>query len=328
MRVLVAGGAGYIGSHTCKALAEAGHTPIVYDNLDVGHKWAVKWGDFELGNINDPATLTAVMRRHRPEAIMNFAAFAYVDESNRDSIRYYRNNVAGMLTLIEAMQANDVRSMVFSSSCATYGVPSCLPIGESQPQGPTNPYGRSKLMGEVILQDACAAHGIGAVALRYFNAAGADAKGEIGEEHDPEPHLIPLVLQAAAELRPNVTVFGADYDTKDGTCIRDYVHVTDLASAHVAALSMCEPGRFSAYNLGSGRGSSISDVIGQARWITGKRIAVTTTVRRPGDPPNLVADVSLARTALKWSPVHSDLGNIVQTAWRWMTNHRNKVIDG
>jgi len=328
MRVLVAGGAGYIGSHTCKALAEAGHTPIVYDNLDVGHKWAVKWGDFELGNINDPATLTAVMRRHRPEAIMNFAAFAYVGESNRDSTRYYRNNVAGMLTLIEAMQANDVRSMVFSSSCATYGVPSCLPIGESQPQGPTNPYGRSKLMGEMILRDACAAHGIGAVALRYFNAAGADAKGEIGEEHDPEPHLIPLVLQAAAELRSNVTVFGADYDTKDGTCIRDYVHVTDLASAHVAALSMCEPGRFSAYNLGSGRGSSISDVIGQARWITGKRIAVTTTVRRPGDPPNLVADVSLARTALKWSPVHSDLVNIVQTAWRWMTNHRNKVIDG
>jgi UDP-arabinose 4-epimerase len=326
MRVLVPGGAGYIGSHTCKALAQSGHTPIVYDNLRTGHRWAVKWGTFEPGDINDSATLTAVMRRHRPDAVINFAALAYVGESNSEPTLYYRNNVAGILTLIETMNANDVGSIVFSSSCATYGVPASLPIVETQPQEPINPYGRSKLMGEMILRDACAAHGLGAVALRYFNAAGADAEGETGEEHDPETHLIPLVLQAAAELRPNITVFGDNYDTQDGTCIRDYVHVTDLASAHVAALSVCEPGRFAAYNLGTGRGSSINEVIGQARENTGKRIAVTTAARRAGDPPALVADASLARTALKWSPVHSDPGNIIQTAWLWMTDHRKRVI--
>lgn len=326
MRVLVPGGAGYIGSHTCKALAQAGHTPIVYDNLRTGHRWAVKWGAFELGDINDSATLTAVMRRHQPAAVINFAALAYVGESNSEPTLYYRNNVAGILTLIETMRANDVGSIVFSSSCATYGVPASLPIVETQPQEPINPYGRSKLMGEMILRDACAAHGLGAVALRYFNAAGADAEGETGEEHNPETHLIPLVLQAAAELRPNITVFGDNYDTQDGTCIRDYVHVTDLASAHVAALSVCEPGRFAAYNLGTGRGSSINEVIGQARENTGMRIAVMTAARRAGDPPALVADASLARTALKWSPVHSDLGNIIQTAWLWMTDHRKRLI--
>jgi UDP-arabinose 4-epimerase len=326
MRVLVPGGAGYIGSHTCKALAQGGHTPIVYDNLRTGHRWAVKWGAFELGDINDSATLTSVMRRHRPAAVINFAALAYVGESNSEPTLYYRNNVAGLLTLLETMHANDVCSIVFSSSCATYGVPASLPIVETQPQEPVNPYGRSKLMGEMILRDACAAHGLGAVALRYFNAAGADAQGETGEEHDPETHLIPLVLQAAAELRPNITVFGDNYDTQDGTCIRDYVHVTDLASAHVAALSVCEPGGFAAYNLGTGRGSSINDVIDQARENTGKRIAVMTAARRAGDPPTLVADVSLARTALKWSPVHSDLGNIIQTAWLWMTDHRKRVV--
>ncbi|SEP49531.1 UDP-L-arabinose 4-epimerase [Rhodospirillales bacterium URHD0017] len=328
MRVLVVGGAGYIGSHACKALAEAGHMPVVYDNLRIGHKWAVKWGPLEPGEINDAATLTAVMRRHRPDAVMNFAAYAYVGESNNEPTRYYRNNVGGMLTLIEVMQANDVRFIVFSSSCATYGVPSSLPIGEAQEQKPINPYGRSKLMGEMMLRDACAAYGLGAVALRYFNAAGADAEGSIGEEHDPEPHLIPLVLQAAAERRPNITVFGDDYDTDDGTCIRDYVHVTDLAWAHVAALAICEPGRFSAYNLGTGKGCSINELIGQARSVTGKRIAMTTAPRRAGDPPNLVADSSAARTALKWSPVHSDMGNIIETAWRWMTDHRNKAIGG
>lgn len=328
MRVLVPGGAGYIGSHTCKALALAGHTPIAYDNLRTGHRWAAKWGAFELGDINDAATLDQVMRRHKPDAVINFAALAYVGESNKEPILYYRNNVAGMVTLLETMRANDVGSIVFSSSCATYGVPTRLPIVETERQDPINSYGRSKLMGEMILRDACAAHGLAAVALRYFNAAGADPDGDCGEEHDPETHLVPLVLQAAAGLRSDIAVFGNDYDTEDGTCIRDYVHVTDLASAHVAALSASQLGKFAAYNLGTGRGSSISEVITRAREITGKRISVTTAARRPGDPPALVADAARARAELKWAPIHSDPDSIIQSAWLWMTAHRKSAIGG
>ena len=326
MRVLVAGGAGYIGSHTCKALAQAGHVPIVYDNLRTGHAWAVKWGPLEEGDLNDAAALASAMRRHRPEAVINFAALAYVGESMKEPTLYYRANVAGMITLLETMRAEGVGSIVFSSTCATYGVPSRLPIVETMGQNPINTYGRSKLMAEEILRDACAAHGVAAIALRYFNAAGADPDGELGEEHDPEPHLIPLVLQAALGNQPKVSVFGTDYDTPDGTCIRDYIHVTDLASAHVAALSACRPGQFSAYNLGSGRGASINEVIGRARDITGKPIAANAEARRPGDPPILVADASLARTALNWSPRHSDLSNIIENAWSWMTKHRTRAM--
>ncbi len=328
MRVLVPGGAGYIGSHTCKALAQAGHTPIAYDNLRTGHRWAAKWGAFELGDINDAATLNQVMRRHKPDAVINFAALAYVGESNKEPTLYYRNNVAGMVTLLETMRSNDVGSIVFSSSCATYGVPTRLPIVETERQDPISSYGRSKLMGEMILRDACAAHGLAAVALRYFNAAGADPDGDCGEEHDPETHLVPLVLQAAAGLRSDIAVFGNDYDTEDGTCIRDYVHVTDLASAHVAALSASQLGKFAAYNLGTGRGSSISEVITRAREITGKRISVTTAPRRPGDPPALVADAARARAELKWAPIHSDPDSIIQSAWLWMTAHRKSAIGG
>jgi UDP-arabinose 4-epimerase len=327
MRVLVPGGAGYIGSHTCKALALAGHIPIAYDNLRTGHRWAAKWGPLELGDINDTATLNEVMRRHKPDAVINFAALAYVGESNREPTLYYRNNVAGMVTLVETMRSNDVGSIVFSSSCATYGVPTRLPIIETERQEPINPYGRSKLMGEMILRDACAAHGLAAVALRYFNAAGADPDGDCGEEHAPETHLVPLVLQAAAGLRPNVAVFGGDYDTEDGTCIRDYVHVTDLASAHVAALSASRPGKFAAYNLGTGTGSSINQVITRAREITGKRISVMNAPRRPGDPPALVADAARARAELKWAPSHSDPDRIIQSAWLWMTAHRKSAIN-
>ena len=326
MRVLVAGGAGYIGSHTCKALAQAGHVPIVYDNLHTGHAWAVKWGAFEQGDINDSAALDAAMRRHRPDAIINFAALAYVGESNKEPTLYYRNNVAGMLTLLEAMRANDVGTIVFSSSCATYGIPERLPIVEGLPQAPISPYGRSKLMGEHILRDACVAHGVAAIALRYFNAAGADGDGEVGEEHDPETHLIPLVLQAAAGMRPDIAIFGTDYDTPDKTCIRDYIHVTDLAAAHVAALSACKPGQFAAYNLGAGHGVSINDVISRARTITGRPIVARAEARRPGDPPVLVADAALAHQALDWKPGHSGLDNIVTTAWRWMTEHRKTVL--
>jgi UDP-arabinose 4-epimerase len=326
MRVLVAGGAGYIGSHTCKALAAAGHTPIAYDNLHTGHRWAVKWGPFEQGDLNDAAALAATLKKHKPEAVINFAALAYVGESNQEPTLYYRNNVAGMVSLLEAMRAHDVANIVFSSSCATYGVPARLPITEDMPQNPINPYGRTKLVGEMMLRDACAAYGVAAVALRYFNAAGADAGGEIGEEHDPETHLIPLVLQAAAGKIAKISIFGTDYPTEDGTCIRDYIHVTDLAAAHVAALTACRPGKFAAYNLGTGTGASIEEVLGCARQITRKPIPAAKEGRRPGDPPVLVADPSLARSALKWTPVHSSLDNIVSTAWAWMTEHRARAV--
>jgi len=326
VRVLVTGGAGYIGSHTCKALAEAGHVPIVYDNLHTGHAWAVKWGVLERGDLNDAATLGAAMKRHRPEAVINFAALAYVGDSTREPTLYYRVNVGGLLTLVETMRVHGVGTMVFSSSCATYGVPAHVPIAEDAPQAPISPYGRTKLMGETILRDACAAHGLAAVALRYFNAAGADAAGELGEEHHPETHLIPLVLQAAAGQRPDISVFGTDYDTPDGTCIRDYIHVTDLAAAHVAALAACKPGAFAAYNLGTGKGASIDEVIAYARRLTNRQIAVARGPRRAGDPPVLVADASRAKTGLTWTPAHSDPENIIRTAWAWMNEHRTRAM--
>ncbi|SKA15113.1 UDP-L-arabinose 4-epimerase [Enhydrobacter aerosaccus] len=327
MRVLVAGGAGYIGSHTCKALAEAGHTPIVYDSFHTGHDWAVRWGPLEHGDINDGAGLSAAIRKHRPEAVINFAALAYVGESNTEPTKYYRSNVGGMITLLETMRAHDIGTMVFSSSCATYGVPAHLPIVESTRQDPINPYGRSKRMGEEILRDACAAHGLAAIALRYFNAAGADADGDLGEEHDPETHLIPLVLQAASGVRSHISIFGTDYETQDGTCVRDYVHVADLAAAHVAALSVCQKGQFGAYNLGTGQGASINQVIERAREITGRPIKAVAEGRRPGDPPVLVADASLARTALQWTPTQSGLDNVIETAWRWMSDYRERRIE-
>lgn len=322
MRVLVAGGAGYIGSHTCKALAGAGHQPIVYDNLHTGHPWAVKWGPFVKGDLNDAARLGETLKEHKVEAVINFAALAYVGESNVEPTRYYRANVGGMITLLETMRMHDVGSIVFSSSCATYGVPERLPIVEGLRQDPINPYGRTKLMGEQILRDACTAHGLGAIALRYFNAGGADPDGELGEEHDPETHLIPLVLQAAHGTRPSISVFGRDYETPDGTCIRDYVHVTDLANAHVAALTRCRAGEFQAYNLGGGQGVSIAEVIARARVLTGREIRAIDAPRRAGDPPVLVADIALARQALDWEPKHSGIDEVIRTAWSWMTKAR------
>ena len=230
--VLVTGGAGYIGSHACKALSQAGYLPVTYDNLVYGHEWAAKWGPLEQGDILDRARLEEVMNRYSPKAVMHFAAFAYVGESVTDPGKYYRNNVLGSLTLLEAMRGHDVRHLVFSSTCATYGIPDSLPIQENAPQNPINPYGASKLFVERMLKDFEAAHGISSIALRYFNAAGADPDNEIGESHDPETHLIPLVLDAASGRRSDVTIFGTDYPTPDGTCIRDYIHVSDLADAH------------------------------------------------------------------------------------------------
>jgi UDP-arabinose 4-epimerase len=328
VRVLVTGGAGYIGSHTCKVLAEAGHTPIVYDNLRTGHAWAVKWGPFEYGDINDFGCLSDAMQRHRPDAVINFAALAYVGESVTRPDFYYQTNVTGMIVLLQAMRAHGVGSIVFSSSCATYGVPTGVPISEEMPQNPINPYGRTKRMAEEIMRDVCAAYGLGGIALRYFNAAGADPAGELGEEHEPETHLIPLVLQVAAGQRDHISVFGTDYNTPDGTCIRDYVHVTDLATAHVSAVSKCQPGEFAAYNLGTGRGSSIAEVIAHVRAVTGKEIAVQHGPRRPGDPPALVADARRAKEILGWRPAHSDIDKVISDAWAWMTIHRARLPAG
>ena len=328
MRILVAGGAGFIGSHACKALAAAGHTPIALDNLHAGHRWAVKWGPLVEADLDDPAALSAAFATHRPEAVLHFAAYAYVGESNAKPLAYYRNNVTGTLNLLEAMHRHDVTRIVFSSSCATYGVLGTEPITETARQDPINPYGRSKLMGEMMLADACASHGFSAVSLRYFNAAGADADGELGEEHDPETHLIPLALQAARDGSAPLSIFGTDYPTPDGTCVRDYIHVTDLAAAHVAAMAAWRPGTYAAYNLGSGTGHSIREVLHAVHRVTGKPVPATDRPRRPGDAPVLVADASRAREALGWTPRHSQLDNIIATAWAWMTRHRDKVADG
>jgi UDP-arabinose 4-epimerase len=316
--VLVTGGAGYIGSHACKALAHAGYTPISFDNLVYGHRWAARWGPLEEGDINDRARLDAVIATWRPSAVLHFAAYAYVGESVTDPGKYYRNNVAGTLTLLEALRDHGITRLIFSSTCATYGLPLEIPIPETHPQNPINPYGASKLMIERMLADFEVAHSLRSIALRYFNAAGADPDGEIGEAHDPETHLIPLVLDAAAGRRPTITVFGDDYATPDGTCIRDYIHVTDLADAHVLALQALERGGASdAFNLGNGQGFSVREVIDHARRITGRDIPVTIGPRRPGDPPRLVGDATRARKILGWQPRYADLDAIVKTAWAW-----------
>jgi len=316
--VLVTGGAGYIGSHACKALSRAGYLPITYDNLVYGHEWAVKWGPFERGNVLDRGRLDDVLSRYKPEAVMHFAAFAYVGESVIDPGKYYRNNAMGSLTLLEAARDHAVNRFVFSSTCATYGIPDSLPIREDAPQNPINPYGASKLFVERMLKDFDTADGIRSVALRYFNASGADLDNEIGECHDPETHLIPLVLDAASGNRAHVTIFGTDYPTPDGTCIRDYIHVSDLADAHVKALQALEQGMPSAvYNLGNGRGFSVREVINAVERITKLDVPAKIGDRRPGDPAVLVSDAVKAREGLGWQPLITDLDNIVSSAWAW-----------
>jgi UDP-arabinose 4-epimerase len=316
--ILVTGGAGYIGSHACKALAQAGYTPIAYDNLVYGHREAVRWGPLEVADIADRARLDAVIAQYRPEAVMHFAAYAYVGESVQDPAKYYRNNVAGTLTLLEALVHHGIRHIVFSSTCATYGIPERTPIDEDHPQHPINPYGASKLMIERMLQDFDAAYALRSVSLRYFNAAGADPDGEIGEDHDPETHLIPLALQAALGQREALQVFGTDYPTPDGSCIRDYIHVTDLAQAHVQALDyLANGGVTTALNLGTGRGHSVLEVIEAARKVTGRDIPVVHTDRRPGDPPVLTAGAARAHSVLGWQPRYNNLAEILGHAWAW-----------
>jgi UDP-arabinose 4-epimerase len=316
-RVLVTGGAGYIGSHACKALFNAGYQPIAFDSLEYGHSWAAKWGPLEVGNILDTTKLSETIRQYRPIAVMHFAAYAYVGESVSHPLKYYRNNVQGSLSLLDAMRQNDLDMLIFSSSCATYGVPDIVPILETQDQRPINPYGRTKLMVEQILRDASDACGLRSVSLRYFNAAGADPDGMIGEDHEPETHLIPQVIDAALGLRPPVSIFGNDYDTPDGTCIRDYVHVVDLAEAHVLALRyLIEGGKTAAFNLGNGLGASVSEVINTVERVVGRPVPFTIQPRRPGDAPRLVGDVSAAG-CLGWRAQRSDLETIVRDAVDW-----------
>jgi UDP-glucose-4-epimerase GalE len=319
VHVLVTGGAGYIGSHTAKTLAQAGFETVVLDNLQRGHREAVKWGPLVQADLGDRSALDRVFTQYPIEAVLHFAAFAYVGESMQSPELYFRNNLVNTLSLLEAMHARGVKKLVFSSTCATYGNPQQIPITESHPQRPVNPYGESKLMVERLLHWWDAVYGLRSVALRYFNAAGADPEGELGENHTPETHLIPLVISAAMGRSKAVDIFGTDYDTPDGTAIRDYLHVTDLATAHLAALRYLEGGGAStAINLGTGQGHSVREVASMVERVSGQKVPVREIGRRAGDPACLIADASKAGDLLKWSPRHSSLEEIVQTAWIWI----------
>lgn len=316
--ILVTGGAGYVGSHACKALAGAGWRPITYDNLVNGHSASVRWGPFEHGDILDRTRLDEVIARHRPAAILHFAAFAYVRESIAQPAKYFRNNVQGSLNLLEAAKDAGVRKLVYSSSCAVFGAPAVNPIAEDAPKSPLSPYGASKLMVEMMLQDFGRAHDLAWTALRYFNAAGCDPDGELGEQHAPETHVIPLALAAAAGEQPRFVIHGSDYETPDGTCVRDYVHVSDLAEAHVRALELMESGRGAgALNLGVGRGYSVREVLDTVRRVTGRETPCAVGPRQPGDPPILVSDPRRAARVLGWEPQMPELAEIVRTAWEW-----------
>jgi UDP-glucose-4-epimerase GalE len=321
--VLVTGGAGYIGSHACKILARAGYQPVVFDNLSRGHRQAVRWGPLVEGDLADRERLVMALQTHSVSAVVHFAAFAYVGESVADPALYYRNNLAGTLSLLEAMRAARVDKIVFSSTCATYGIPEGIPIRETAPQLPVNPYGETKLAIERALRWYGEAYDLRSVSLRYFNAAGADSEGEIGERHEPETHLVPLVLQAALGQRSHIDIYGSDYPTADGTAIRDYIHVEDLAEAHLRALEHLSAGRESAaLNLGTGRGHSVREVITAAEAVSGRAVPWRNAARRAGDPPVLVADPSLAAKRLGWRARHSDLHTIIGTALAW---HESRI---
>ena len=323
--ILVTGGAGYVGAHACKALAKRGYRPIAYDNLVYGHEAAVKWGPLEIGDIADRARLDAVIAQYRPQALMHFAAFTYVGESVADPGKYYRNNVAGTLSLLEALRDHGIGKMVFSSTAAVYGTPDMVPIGEAAAKAPINPYGLSKWTSEQMIADFGAAHGLRSAVLRYFNAAGADPDGELGECHDPESHLIPLAMQAVTGHGPALTLFGDDYPTPDGTCIRDYIHVADLANAHVQALEQLDHrDGADAFNLGTGHGVSVREVLDAVGRAAGKPVPHSIGPRRAGDPAELVSDPGKANRELGWKPAMSDLDTIVDTAWAWH-NRKDKV---
>ena len=318
--ILVAGGAGYIGSHTCLDLFSKGFRPIVYDNLSNGHAEFVKWGPLEIGDIRDRKRLDDVLQQYKPQAIIHFAAAIEVGESVRDPSGYYDNNVVGTITLLRAAQAAGIDKIVFSSTCATYGVPSSIPMKEAHPQLPINPYGRSKLIVEQILQDLDRYQGFRSFILRYFNAAGADPEGRIGEWHSPETHAIPIAMDAALGRRSHFQVLGTDYDTRDGSCVRDFVHVRDLADAHTRAVEhLLNKGTNHALNLGTGHGTTVKELLETVRHVTGRNFDIRYGARREGDSPALVADNALARETIGWSPRH-DLQSIIETAWNWHSN--------
>ena len=315
--ILIIGGAGYIGSHVDLYLRDHEYQTIVVDSIDRGHRDAVRHCDFIKVDIRDSISLNNVFSENKISAVMHFAAYAYVGESVHEPLKYYNNNLGGMISLLECMQHHNVNKLIFSSTCATYGNPNYLPIDEKHPQKPVNPYGWSKLMAEQIMSDCDAAWGLKTVALRYFNAAGEDPQGRAHERHDPETHLIPLVLHAAADPTKEIQIFGTDYDTPDGTCIRDYIHVTDLAQAHVLALEyLLKGGESQVYNLGNGTGYSVREVIDAAKRVTGKEIVVRECPRRPGDPPALVGSADKIIKELGWKQTIPNLEDIIRTAWR------------
>lgn len=316
--ILIVGGAGYIGSHINKKLSKQGYETVVFDNLSYGHADFVKWGQFHQGDLGNIDDIRGVFKKYPIDAVMHFAAFTYVGESVEDPQKYYQNNLCNTLNLLQVMIEEDVKYLVFSSTCATYGEPEVIPITEKHPQNPINPYGKAKLMVEQVLDDYSHAYGLKYVLLRYFNAAGADPEAEIGELHNPETHLIPLIMDVASDIREKIQIYGTDYPTPDGTCIRDYIHVVDLADAHIKALEYLQGnGESDAFNLGNGQGFSVKHVIETAKKITGKEIKAEEVERRPGDPPVLIGSSDKAKEMLGWDPKYHELSYIIETAWKW-----------
>jgi len=326
MKILVVGGAGYIGSHMVKMLHDSGSQVITFDNLSSGFRDAVLGGEFVQGDLADISAIDKVFQQYEPEAVMHFASYIQVGESVQHPDKYYLNNFTNTLNLLNAMVKHDVKNFIFSSTAAVFGEPEYIPIDEAHPKAPLNPYGRSKWMVEQVLADYEHAYGLKSVCLRYFNAAGADPSALLGERHEPETHLIPLVLQAISGKRPHISVFGRDYDTPDGTCIRDYIHIVDLCSAHLLALKqLTADGVSKRFNLGNGAGFSVQEVISVAEQVTGKKVKVIDAPRRDGDPARLVADATLAKNTLGWMPIYADLATIIQHAWAWETKVRQSV---
>jgi UDP-glucose 4-epimerase len=322
MKILVVGGAGYVGSHCVRRLLDNGHSVTVYDDLSAGHREAIaERATLVVGDVGDQGKLQGVFDAGRFDAVMHFAAFINVGESVKKPLRYWRNNVGDTLVLLETMEAHNVKRFIFSSTCAVHGEPEKLPIVETLPRNPVNPYGNTKYAVELMLEDSAPAWGLGSVSLRYFNASGAHPDGDIGEDHDPETHLIPLVLQVALGQRESIDVYGTDYPTPDGSCLRDFIHVEDLADVHLRAVEGCEPGKAEHYNVGTGQAASVLEVIEAARAVTGHPIPTNITDRRPGDPPALYADASAAKARFGWEAKQRDIREVIASAWKWHQSH-------